>query len=277
MEEEINKAEMLGKSLLIELDANSKLGPQIIKDDPHAQSQNGKLLANIISRHSLVVLNGKEDLCEGSITRRRVTKNGVEESIIDFVMISEDLLHECESLVIDEKREHVLTKITKSKRGTQKVESDHNALISRFKLEWSHQKKERIETFNYKNKECQLKFKENTTKTSSLSSIFDTREDLNIATKHFIKRLNGFIFESFKKIRISEKFNSEIVQLFEKRRILRSKDDQTSKDELEKVEEELADKCAKDNYDKIMEEIKDIDCEEGGVHSGKLWSLKRKL
>ena len=26
-----------------------------------------------------------------------------------------------------------------------------------------------------------------------------------------------------------------------------------------------------------MEEIKDIDCEEGGVHSGKLWSLKRKL
>jgi hypothetical protein len=113
--------------------------------------------------------------------------------------------------------------------------------------------------------------------TTSLSSIFDTKDDLNVATKHFIKRLNGYIHQSFKKIRISEKSNDEISQLFEKRRHLRNKDDKESKDELARVEEELANKCAKDNYEKIMEDIKDIDCEEGGVHSGRLWNLKRKL
>ena len=278
LEEEIAKAEMLGKSVIIELDANSMLGPLIIKGDPHPQSQNGKTLANIISRHTLDVLNGVDNICNGVITRQRITKDGTERSVIDFVIISNDLLSDCESLLIDEERKHVLTKFSKRKKGIETVESDHNVLVSKFKLVWCPGgKKERIETFNYKNKACQLKFKEATSQTTSLSSIFDTKDDLNVATKHFIKRLNGYIHESFKKIIISEKSNDEISRLFEKRRHLRNKDDQESKDELASVEEELAKKCAKDNYEKIMEEIKGIDCEEGGVNSGRLWNLKRKL
>ena len=50
--EEIVKAELAGKSILIELDANSKLGNDIIPGDPHSQSENGKLLAGIIRRHN---------------------------------------------------------------------------------------------------------------------------------------------------------------------------------------------------------------------------------
>ena len=57
----------------------------------------------------------------------------------------------------------------------------------------------------------------------------------------------------------------------------RKKDDDESREELSKVEEELANKCAEDNYNKIMDEIKGIDCEDGGVNPGKLWNLKRKL
>ena len=45
LEEEINKAEMLGKSVFLEMDANSKLGPEFIPKDPHGQSQNGRILA----------------------------------------------------------------------------------------------------------------------------------------------------------------------------------------------------------------------------------------
>ena len=40
LENEINKAEIEGKDILIQADANSKLGPEIIKGDPHKQSQN---------------------------------------------------------------------------------------------------------------------------------------------------------------------------------------------------------------------------------------------
>ena len=89
LEQEIIKAEMQGKSMYIEMDSNSKLGPQIIPSDPHPQSTNGKLLAGIIDRHGLIVANGLDEKCEGAITRRRVTTDSVEESIIDHVLISE--------------------------------------------------------------------------------------------------------------------------------------------------------------------------------------------
>ena len=51
LEEEINKAEMLGKSIFIEMDANCKLGADFISNDPHNQTNDGKILAGIIRRH----------------------------------------------------------------------------------------------------------------------------------------------------------------------------------------------------------------------------------
>ena len=38
-----------------------------------------------------------------------------------------------------------------------------------------------------------------------------------------------------------------------------------------------ADLCAEDNVSLIKNEIKDFYCDEGGVHPGKLWSLRKKL
>ena len=57
LEEEIIKAELQGTSIIIEMDSNSKLGPDIIPGDPHQQTNNGKLLAGIIQRHGLIVAN----------------------------------------------------------------------------------------------------------------------------------------------------------------------------------------------------------------------------
>ena len=75
LEEEIIKAALLGKSIFIELDANSKLGPTIIENDPHSQSQNGRILAGIIERNGLVVGNSLKDKSSGLITRKRITIN----------------------------------------------------------------------------------------------------------------------------------------------------------------------------------------------------------
>ena len=128
LEQEIIKAELAGKSILIEMDANSKLGPELIPGDKHAQSVNGKALADIIQRHGLIVGNGLSK-CTGLITRKRVTKTGIEESTIDFVLFSDDLKDEIESIIIDEEREHVLTKIVKTKNGVKKTKSDHNTIF----------------------------------------------------------------------------------------------------------------------------------------------------
>ena len=278
LEAEVVKAEMENKSVIIQMDANSKLGPEIIKNDPHAQTPNGKLLSDIMVRHELLVVNGIEDKCNGAITRKRVTKNGTEESIIDFVIISSELEKDLESLTVDEERKHVLEKITRNKKGIRKVKSDHNVLVSKFKFMFNKSiKKERIEMFNLKNKECQEMFKDITSNTNILSSIFENDKDLNSCTKKFLKRLNGCIQECFRKVRITDKTNAEIESLFQKRRTLRNKADDKSKDELKNVEEELANRCAKDNLAKIAEEIAGIECDNGGTNSGKLWQLRKKL
>ena len=68
------------------MDANSKLGTQYIEGDPHAQSRNGRVLANILDRHALIVLNGIQEKRVGIITWEKHTSDGVEKSVIDFVV-----------------------------------------------------------------------------------------------------------------------------------------------------------------------------------------------
>ena len=148
----IIKAEMLGISLIIEMDSNSKLGPDLIPQDPHKQSPNGKILAGIIQRRGLIVANGLEGKCTGSITRRRETVETVEESIIDHVIMSSDLLKYFESLLIDKDRIHCLTSLRKTKKGIVKKPSDHNAIISKFNFNWNNKiPSNRIKMFNLKN------------------------------------------------------------------------------------------------------------------------------
>ena len=63
-----------------------------------------------------------------------------------------------------------------------------------------------------------------------------------------------------------------------KREILRSKQDQTSKNELELVENELAEKYSEKMFTKIMEGIKECDnSEEGGFNTGHIWKFKKKF
>ena len=196
LEEEIVKAEMAGKSLIIELDANSKLGPQCIPGDKHPQSENGRILSEIIRTHGLIVGNSLQQ-CQGLITRRRVTKNNIEESIIDFIIFSEDFRHQIEQIIIDDKREHVLTKLVKKKDGVEKVESDHHPIITKLKLTWNkHNNKDRVEVYNLKNKACLAAFKYETSAANNnhnLSSIIDTEDNLNIVTNKFIKKLEYVI------------------------------------------------------------------------------------
>ena len=68
LESEVSAAELEGRSVVISMDANSKLGTQYIEGDPHAQSRNGRVLANILERHALILLNGLQKKRVGIIT-----------------------------------------------------------------------------------------------------------------------------------------------------------------------------------------------------------------
>ena len=125
--------------------------------------------------------------------------------------------------------------------------------------------------------EGQKKYKDMTSK-DILTSIVNKDEDVDMLTKKLLKRLNGVIHDSFKKVRITEdNTDDDIVQLFDQRRALRSKKDEDSKKLLKQIDDKLADKCADNNVKIIREELKDIGCDEGGFNVGRLWKLRKKL
>ena len=57
LEEEVAKATIQGKSIILMGDMNSKLGPNYIKKDPKTMTGNGSILAGILERNVLTVVN----------------------------------------------------------------------------------------------------------------------------------------------------------------------------------------------------------------------------
>ena len=88
MDEEVAAAEEANCAVLIEMDFNAKLGSEIIMKDSSHISENGKLLRDIIVRRNLIVGNASEK-CDGTITRRKNTIHGIEESVLDYVLFCE--------------------------------------------------------------------------------------------------------------------------------------------------------------------------------------------
>ena len=185
LEEEISKAQLAGKSIIIELDANSKLGDKYVVGDPHKISPNGQLLKGIIERHALHVANGVTTKSSGVITRCRSTVKSTEESVIDYVIIGDDMLTLLVSIHVDDERKSVLTNITTKNGRTVRKESDHNSIITKFGMQWNSDSiNERIEIFNFKDPQGMAKFKAMTSNNTILSSIFDTNKSVNILSKN---------------------------------------------------------------------------------------------
>ena len=189
VEEEIAAAEIYGRSVKIQMDANAKLGSTYIQNDPNRISGNGKILAGIIERHAMIVINGLSNKCTGTITRQRTTADSIEKSVIDYVIVSRDLGKHIDKMHIDEDRINVLTKIVnKRSKGSQSLvvltESDHNTITAELKLQWNtNNLVKTIEVYKFNDTEALKTFKECTTNIKQLSSIFDTDKDINVQTK----------------------------------------------------------------------------------------------
>ena len=197
LEEEIASAEYEGKSVIITMDANSKLGPNYIPGDSHDMSQNGKVLDGIIDRHALCVINGLTGKRKGVITRERHTVNGVERSVIDLVIMSSDMTQHVENIHFDEERVDVLTKNVKLNNGICLTKSDHNIITTKLNISWTTNKAKVIEIFNFKDTKSLEMFKHVTTKTDHLCKIIDSDKSIHLVTKKFLKTLQGFVHHCF--------------------------------------------------------------------------------
>ena len=134
LEKEINKAKIEGCMVLLQLDANAKVGQKIIPNAPNEEpSINGRFLIDMIQNQDLIMVNSSS-LCKGSITRQRIFEDKVEKSIIDYMIICQRLEEFLIDLNIDEERIFSLYRCVKKKSTKKLVYSDHNMFIARFSI-----------------------------------------------------------------------------------------------------------------------------------------------
>ena len=75
-------------------------------------------------------------------------------------------------MTVDENRKLALTNFNQFRNGGKVIESDHNVEILEVNLQFSHLKPERMEIFQFKNRNSQLEFKQLTTNTTDFSNCF---------------------------------------------------------------------------------------------------------
>ena len=285
---EVKSSKMAGALICIEMDANSKLGSHIIGGDPEVeQSKNGELLEKVLEDNELIVVNSTE-LCEGIITRYRKTIHREEKSVLDFFIVCRIFFQLIIKMEIDEKRIYSLTKFSNRRGDKMMKESDHNMMFLKININWNtsiEEKGERIEIYNYKNKENFEQFQNETENNEELKNCFeDENEDIEASSQRWLSILNGIIKKCFKKIRInSNKPNKELDELFEKKEELKielsGKDGNTNEidDEIEKVQNEISALCGQKNRDITNEYLGQMNDPLEGVNMAKTWNLKKRL
>ena len=206
VEQEVIAAKNSQSMVLLQCDANAKLGQDIIIQDPHQISENGRLLKSLMDRENSTLLN-TSNLCQGAITRNRVAKDNTEKSIIDYIFVSENLSEFLEQMLIDENRNFPLTKYATTKGVKKLVKSDHNILYAQFSMSYKsiNWKKSRKEHFNLKNPECQKRFHDVTNNSKKIkNSMINDRNFVEESNK-FFSDLNDILHQCFRKVRVGKK------------------------------------------------------------------------
>ena len=292
IDQEVKGSKLAGALVCLEMDANAKLGPEIIKGDPKEKSKNGRLLERVVVENDLVVVNGME-ICKGVVTRYRKTVNSEEKSVLDYFIVCKRFYKIIKSMTVDEERIYSLTKYS-GRTGNRKIkESDHNTLILELNIDWKtviDDPGERIEIFNFKDDENFRKFTYLTDKNDVFKGLFnDENEDIEISSQKWLKNVNKVISSTFSKIRIKKgKIDTKLEQLLLKKENMKAKiaifeNDGNKKkldelnDELEEISDDISKLCSDKNKKIVEEFIGDSDFGLEGFNQIKTWSLKKRL
>ena len=291
VEKEIALAKDLNCKVIVQLDANAKLGADLISGDPHPQSPNGSIMWEMILRHGLVVANTSPK-CMGVITRQKQTQSGLEKSVLDYILVCESLGSLMETLMIDEQREFVLTSYTNYRGVKKATPSDHNIMYCTFSLDYRIKPKSlRKEIFCMRDTEGQKTFFNETSGKKDLASSFSQPFCFSHNSNVFFKKLKSCIHNSFKKVRIvkrgkkHEKTRSytDLIML-KKHELSHFLNVCKCPENLAKVKQEivalddyLAEEIGSRNAAVVKEHIASLESDSGCFSNLKLWKLKRKL
>jgi len=267
LDHEILQCQQEGSACIIMTDGNAWLGESIIKQDPHSQNKNGQLFSEFLERNPHLNLMNASDLCDGAITRCRTANGRLEKSIIDFVIVCNQVLPYVQKFVIDEEKAFSLTNYSKKKKI---VNSDHNSLILYLKIDKLKQRQERKIIFNYKDAASMQKYKKKTS-LINFSSILRGTGPLEVRAKKWAKKLKETIHQCFEKIRLRKKSYKK-CNIF-KKKIYVIKHKQNSA--INKCNEELSNEQAKINFEKLNQNLSTLKVSKNKQQS--IWKIKNKF
>ena len=283
---EVEEAQMNNSAFIIQMDGNLWAGKEIMKNDVHDCNQNGKMFRKFLKKHSHLTVVNNLDICEGLITRRRETTKGLEESVLDFFVVCSRISRFVTKMEVDEEKKFVLSRYGK-KNGLQvKKDSDHNTLILYMNISYFMKKPDRIELFNFKNKQCQAEFFKDCENSTELTECFnDEDKTFKNQSNLWFKTLQSKFHKSFKKIRCtSKRMETEISKLLDKRKSLIQKlklseeeEKQAVSDELRNVENDISDLTSEENRLKVIDNFKSLASMDGSTNTMGVWKIKKKV
>ena len=144
IDEDVLDADGSDSGFILHFDGNLWAGKDIIPGDPRPQNRNGRLFQDFLKRHPHLRVVNDLPLCDGLITRRRICKEVVEESVLDFFIVCHRILPFVKKMVIDERKEYILTNYQKAKCGGKSTDSDHFTEYADLDLKFVSEKPERI-------------------------------------------------------------------------------------------------------------------------------------
>ena len=279
---EVEDADSLGLGFILQMDGNLWAGADLIPGDPNPRNNNGQLFKEFLSNYPNLTLVNSLSICQGLITRKRVTVIKTEQSVLDFFLVCSRVLPYLVKMQIDEDRNHTLTNYNARKP----VETDHNPLILDLNISFSRPSKDRIEIYNLKNIECQKAFFEMTSASTSLSKCFKNDDCLKSQVKAWEMNFSTAISQSFRRIRITEnKTETKSHQLMERRKVLRNQLKAASdiqniseiNNDIASVETELSSLLADENLLRIKDNLQSLTNTDGSTAVSGVWKITKKL
>ena len=160
-------------------------------------------------------------------------------------------------MVIDVKNLHSLTNFSNKQKGSEAKKSDHNPMYADIKIQGKQVPQERMEYFNFKDKDSLEKFRKMTTETNDFTKCFTNDKPFHQQMKKWERTSNTFFIRCFKKIRKRHKKRkpSQFHILLNKRQEAL---ENGNLDEIESIENKINDEEGKSNRDKIMENFKEL-------------------
>ena len=285
LDREVEEAARCDKMLVIQLDANSWLGNNYIPGDPNIlANSNGKLFLSFLQRNPGISLVNSLPICDGVVTRQRISDLLCEKSVIDVFLVNAKVLPFVQKMVIDEKREDPLTNFHGVNKNTKITESDHNRLQLFLTIKTPVVRQLREEMFNFKDCDGQQIFYNITNNSEKLRNCFKNDSPFLDQASHFRKTLEGVFHQSFKKIRGTKRKrkseSSELDLLMNERKKMKIENGNKTAQNInliENIEMNIAKIISEKNRDRIFKSFQDIANSDSSCNTQGMWRQMRKL